>query len=191
LLRSGKTRTVRAKRKLGQELGQDQAPRRALRARSCQRTGPPEGAARRKAQSVDVVSASPFGRRGGRLSARHMRSFLSALPRIALIERAALLGASNCAQAGQRPIARAKIAHAHLAAFSTRHRAPLSPLRRAATKPGNADFMRLEAKGRSRMCKAVSQLLAGPLSGSGGSSVAARELRCDEARRRRTPSRRS
>src|SRR5581483_5433061 len=39
------------------------------------------------------------------------------------------------------------------------------------------------------MCKVVSQLLAGPLSGSGGSSVAARELRCDEARRRRPSSR--
>src|SRR5579885_1997051 len=42
--------------------------------------------ARRKAQNL-WCSASPFGRGGGRLSARHMRIFWSALSRSALLER--------------------------------------------------------------------------------------------------------
>jgi hypothetical protein len=61
---------------------------------------PLEGAARRKAQSVDVVSASPFGRGGGRLSARHMRSFEVRDPRFAPLERAALSRPSSACSFG-------------------------------------------------------------------------------------------
>ena len=63
------------------------------------------------------------------------------------------------------------IAHAHLRRL--RHRALLS-----------SGPSRSECADRS-----VSQLLAGTPSGPGGSSNAARVPRCDEARRRRTPSR--
>src|SRR5581483_3350794 len=38
-----------------------------------------------------MVSASPFGRRGGRLSARQHALFIGALPRLALLERMAQL----------------------------------------------------------------------------------------------------
>jgi hypothetical protein len=56
----------------------------------------------------------------------------------------------------------------------------------AVAAPGPA-FVRSVA--HLRADRAVSQLLAGPPSGSGGSSTAARVPRCDEARGRRTPSR--
>src|SRR3954464_7947359 len=60
-------------------------------------------------------------------------------------------------------------------------------LLRTVAAPGPA-FVRSVAQANCAD-RAVSQLLAGTPSGPGGSSDAARVPRCDEARRRRTPSR--
>jgi hypothetical protein len=66
-------------------------------------------------------------------------------------------------------------------------RAPRGAPITAVAAPGPA-FVRSVAQANCAD-RAVSQLLAGTPSGPGGSSAAARVPRCDEARRRRTPSR--
>ena len=64
-----------------------------------------EGMARRKAQNLWCPRLL-LGDAAGASRRASTRSYLSTLPRFALLERIAQLGASNCAQGGQRPTAR-------------------------------------------------------------------------------------
>ncbi len=93
-----------------QRLGQDSAPRRGVTRGHVKEQlpepalglDPREGMARRKAQNLWCPRLLLGDAAGAfrRATCAHL-------------ERATALGASNCAQVGQRPIARAKIAHVH------------------------------------------------------------------------------
>jgi hypothetical protein len=120
-----------------------------------------------------MVSALPFGKRGGRLSVRHMRSYLSALPRFALLERKAWVGYRASRDLSARRSFRALRAHVISRRFGE-HRASLSVWM---FEPGPKARTRERArwpKAGSANIQVVSQLLAGTRSGPRRSPDAAR-----------------